>query len=598
MKDINWLGVALAFGLVLLSISAPERATAFKHGNPPTHSGRPLTPTETAVLETAIVNIFVPPPDSLKYADENGDSHTVSCQTIGLDLLDQLTEGHVEAETLAKGSSWTLPDSSGSTYADQLNIDPVRVANAQGNPQEMRTLEGILVHEWMHKTQDTASLRNNDESEELAPYSIMAAYYCSTAVVPGDVNDHNTKWALNEEKRRRPPPVPPQNPHQIRPFDTRRIGRYFTFLNCDTAAVDPRDTLMAFSSVDPVWHNFPLYPMRGSDLLIVEDSPMLPPDHTLIAVCGGFPATGVARILLLDFFEGEVIAPVWNHDFGPPSGDPPMFFYSVTKQQPDGPWFVLDSLNHRILLMEDSQYSDDVPDEIISEFASAGVPGMECIAEAQGLEAVSHPFMGPGVMVLEEGVHMHDSYYLHDWNCFLTDTDGNLVADAAAVLPLYEFLAFTPLIHFPHPWPGDSWVNLYASWEHDIAVWSTDETGEILYEQLGLVHMSGGVGMDCMLLRELELNEYIMPVDMQTGKHALPVQVIDPTPYEITLNFDSNDGMLKVYYGNGLNSCHYELWSSDDGEDFYNTGLTSEDGCFEIALPPQDMQFYYIKAVR
>lgn len=582
---------AIVFYFIVQSASVPQTVPAQPRFNfDTTHVGRPPTEDEKRTLEDAINNIATPPPDSLTFVNDNGDTVTVSCWVIAYDLILQLHGGRMEVERKAKGFFWTLPDSLKSPDGDGMNVDSAALAKAADSANWMRVVEGCLVHEWWHKNQDTAALRNNDSREEVAPYNLMSAYYCSTATTPGDTNDGLTKWAT-EQARLFTPQV-----RSVRPLITHRVKDDFLFLKCDSAAIGGHDSIVSFEPGETGWHGYSLFPMRGSDLLVMEDSPLLPPEHDLVVVFGGNPPTGNAMIQLLDSHDGMILGPVWNHEFGLPEY-PPMFFYSVTKTWPEGPWYVLDSLNHMVLMMQDLQFNDGVPDEITSVFANQMMPGMEPLGNARGLEAIGHPYLGQGVLVIGEDVHLHDAYYPHDWNNFLVDADGDLHADVMLPVPLYEFLSFVPIIQLPRPWPGDNWVNLFASWQHDIEIWSTNENGDVLIEPLGIAHMSAGVGIECVLSRPLNLGEWIMPRDLQTDKSPAPIQISAPSPTHLTIRFEPEMNMLWLEWDGVPGAELYAIWISDDGESFFDSGLRTVDSSFQLPLQPQESQFFMVKAV-
>jgi hypothetical protein len=585
--------IAFALFVVLCTTVNNARGDGFNFNA--TNTARPLTAAERSTLENAIGNIFQPPPDSLPFQDDRGVWHKASCQTIGRDLADQLYDGHVGAESNPKGAGamWTLPDSSKSTACDQMNVDPVTVGLAAGSAEWMRCLEACLVHEWYHKCQDTVDLRNNDKREEVAPFNLAAAYYCSTAVVPGDTNDPFTKNAKEWARYCQPQSA---GPKLVRPINPRRSGDHFVFLKCDSVITGASDSLKALGPADGECHGYALAPFRGSDYVVIENPPFLPPGHSLVAICGGMMESGTARILTLDFYQGSVVGPLWWHDFGPPDY-PPMFFYSMAQSGPDGQWYMLDTLNHQILRMEDTMFGDGIPDQISGVFASADWLGMEPLMAGRGIEAIIHPMMGPGVLLMADDVHFHELLYPYDQGYFLMDADGDLQADAILPLPLYEFLAFTPVIQAPLPWPGDNSLNLFAAWEHDIAVQRTDSTGEMIYEQLGMTHIGPGINGICPLIRPLLPGEYIMPMDMQTGLQPHPMMVEAPVPQGLVISVDPSV-IIQLNWEEVPGAMHYAIYTSDDAVTFMDTGLRTTETCFEMPLSPMNKQFYRVTAIR
>jgi hypothetical protein len=590
MRITNFVGAAIALFFLFCALALSDYDSEPRFSSPPEHVGRPLTPQQWNTVQDAINNIGTPPTDSITYTDENGDTHRTSCWDIAWDLEYQLHDSAIEGETGTASGNWTNPDGRESTEGDGMNLDTGLVGRAGQADSNLRALEGVLVHEWVHKTQDSASL-SDTSGREIEPYGAMKAYYCSTGVdctggdwLPGWANDQLAKRRKEYED------------HQIVRDDLARLlGDNYVFVRSDTVD-DGHDSLICQHLSGSYRHGYPLWPMRGSDFYILENHWMLPPEHDLIVICGGMPG-GVASILALDFLEGEVIGPVWNQDYAPPDY-PPMFFFSMERSQMPEFWFVVDSIQNQILYMQDFEFGDGIPDEIVSVFADAAWPGFEPMQSVLGADKFTHPFMGSGILANFSEAHLYELLYPYDVLPFLMDPDGDMHADFMMPLPLYEFLQIRPAIQVPLPWPEDIWVNLYATWEHDIAVWTTDESGETLMEQLGMVHMAPGIDMECPLARPLLGGEYVMPLDIQTNQRGHPIMVDAPAPQNLVMQIDPGGGVLMINWGPVEGAGQYAIWSSDDGVNFFDTGLRTTDPSLDMPLPPLEKQFYHVTAIR
>lgn len=598
MKIVKFLGAAPALFFLLCAVAWSDYEPVQRFDFPGNNKGRPLTPAETATLDSAINNIGRPPPATVTYRDDQGNTKTANCSTIAADLRKQLRDsGRVQAETsrTGRGAFWTLPDTQKSTGGDKMNIDPEAVAKAGTSAAWMRVVEGCLVHEWDHKTQDSAALADTIR-REIEPYSIMAAYFCSTTT---DCADNPRTWALNEEARRRPPPPPPPPPPGTGVTRSQNISVVHDHLTYFHYGPWPLgvDSLISLDPAGPGRFAFPLGPFRGSDLITYPVHPMLPPGHALAVICGGLPDIGNARIAGFDLFHGEVIGMPIVHEFGPPL-HPPMYFNSMMPNAPAGEWYVLDFLNHQILRMQDLVFADGVPDEIAGVFASLAVPGFEPLLNAVGIDFAIHPFMGPGVLLVNYDIHIGEMHAPYDHFWFLMDADGDMQADVIAPTRLCEFLQVYPSIVGPQPWISEMHVQLFATWEHDIAVWSTDESGEILQEMLGMQHMARGMHAECMLLRPLMPHDRLVAVDMQTGQRSgPPVPVVAAMPEALVLHFDP-DGILYMQWAPFPGAANYAIYASNDGVEFYDTGLRTTAPSFELPLPPIPRQYYHVTALR
>jgi hypothetical protein len=276
--------------------------------------------------------------------------------------------------------------------------------------------------------------------------------------------------------------------------------------------------------------------------------------------------------------------------------DPGMFFCSMDHSSLTELTYVLDTLNQQILAMADLN-EDLVPEEIVSLYASAFWPGFEPLMGMWGVDAGWHRYLGAGVIVTHADIHLMDCIYPYDNKFFLPDYDGDYTADECLLLPMYEFLFFVPVIQVPYPWPGDMSAMLHATWDHDIAVWTTDPLGEILLEELGMTHMLDGVDAECMLMRPLMAEEFILALDMQTGDRSGPVQVINPVPQEMTITLDEA-GMLHLRWEAVPGAEQYYIYKALEPFE-YPPEPTYFSETNEIVLPvADDKKFYYVTAVR
>jgi hypothetical protein len=593
MNKSNWFGAVVA---LLFLFCALTSRSGYGEGfdRPPQNDGRALSPEEFRIVEDCIESLGTPPPDSIKYIDQHGNWHTVSLSSVGLDLVTQLYDGRTGAEQNDDGRSWALPDCMQSTNGDQMNVSPSQIAKAGNNPDEHEVLEGQLIHEWTHKTQDTLTLTEpgNQWGAEIGPYQAQMAYLCSLGLPWGDprrrgvsrlLGENEAGWEASQEGE----------DHLVRPPVERADGSYCVSLNFDSTAAGS-DSLESYQPGDEEYYVYPLAPTRASDLMIFQDCAFLPPGHSLALICGGEPPMGVGRILALDLYAGEVVATYASADFGPPT-HPPMFFYSMSRSVETGTYFVLDTMLHNVYTMTDLD-GNLVPDEISGVFASAAWPGFEPLVDQHGVDETFHPFLGAGLMLTAYDAHPADLLNPPREHYFLPDADGNDMADGMLLLPLKEFLSITPIIQVPRPMPGDNFLLLFASWEHDVTVWSTDSTGELMIESLGMVHIAPGNYATCPLIRPLENGEYIVPRDTQNGKHPAPILVTMPAPQHLVISVGPGDGIIFLHWDPVPGAIEYAIWMSNDGVEFFDSGMRTPINQF--AIPPANKQFFEVRAIR
>jgi hypothetical protein len=249
-------------------------------------------------------------------------------------------------------------------------------------------------------------------------------------------------------------------------------------------------------------------------MLFNENTP-LPAGHFMAVICGGEPSLGVARILALDIFQGQVAGTYVTCDFGPPT-HPPMYFYSMARCPQTGLYFALDTVNQQILVLTDGN-QDLVGDSIFSTYANASWSGFEALNGMRGVNLGYHLFGGFVVVVNHDEVHTPHQIDPYTTYWCLPDMNGDRVADLCVTARGWEFLIFMPNIQVPLPVEGDQAVQLFATWMHGIEVWRSDSLGQNLAELLGSVQMTNGVDAECPLSRVLQEGEFILPVDQATG---------------------------------------------------------------------------------
>jgi len=525
-------------------------------------------------------------PAGITFTNAQGDTKTVPLLFYAQVLQAQLDEGRMEAETLANASGVQHLSDGRATNKDEMNIDSQLIAWALADSPLVYLME-TMIHEGTHKWQSTSVMTADEEEIEAlgAELAIKDSFHLSpdnwfyrfkANLLIAHVRNYEGEEFLR------------------RPYDLDRAINYRCFIEFDTAGTDTD----CFASNATDWYQYPLFPTRASDMMIFENYFLLPPEHCLALICGGEALLGVARILALDIYQGQVMGQYSIQDFGPPL-HPPMFFYSMTRSTETGLefYYVLDTLNRQILTMADLN-ADLIPDEIAGIYASALWPGFEPLMNLRGVEAVIHPHMGFGLIGYEEWMREADVFDPYDMSFFLPDADGDNVADACIPADRFEFLVFSPSIQVPLPWAGDTVVSLFATWDHDIAVWATDSLGQILFEELGMTHMFSGVDGECMLSRPLLAEEFVLPIDMQTGERLrLATKVINPIPQEVTIVLEA-PGMLHLRWEAVPGAEYYAIYKALEPFEFPpEPSFFTETN--EIVLPLADeVKFYRVTAVR
>jgi hypothetical protein len=595
MKMAKWiyLGVPVLAGVGMLLASQPKN----KPSAPPRKIeftdrsegiiGRPLSSAERAIINRAIDSIATPPPSTV-VCTLNTKRCTLRVDCVAAGLRRQLgRRGGIEKEGPrvkpktdgVRGR--TKADSVETTDGDQMNISEWMLRQAMANAANLQYLEATLIHEFGHKKQTKATMANPAVAEKEA-YGFALAYKDSIGLDWTDSDYWDEMKAY-------------QNFTVYLGGGQSRLHYHCValdnecFIRYDTTGGAVGDSFVSFQLGDVGHYSFPFGPMRASDMLILENYFLLPDSHCLGLVCGGMPSMNLGQLLLLDIYRGEVVGILGNYDY------PGMFFYSMTNSEETGLYYFLDTLNQQIVSMADMN-GDSIPETIVSIYASAYWPGFEPLLDMRGVDAGSHPYQGTGLCANHFDIHLGDLVYPYDHLFFLPDYNGDNVADACLWLPKYEFLVFIPVIQQPLPREGDISVMIHATWDHDIGVWTTDPPGEILVEQLGMMHMVGGVDAECMLVRPLLTGEFILAMDMATGSMSSPVQIGNRIPQEVTIICEG-PGLLHLRWEVVPGADYYAIYESDDPFEF-PPAPTFFSETNEIVLPLEnEPSFYRITAV-
>lgn len=590
MKIAKWFyfGVPLIIGVGMLIASQPKdkklpptRGIDFDYKN--TWHGRPLTSGESTTVATAICSIRTAPPESISYTNAAGSTITVSCSTLADCLTSQLNSGEIEAETTNTAD--------GGEYGGEINVGERPLAEAETSDAGMTFLEELLIHEETHKGahQDTQS---SDENETEA-YGAELAYKDSIGLDSASNSDYRD--ALSRMRT-----------HQANYDLAQLIKRLRELIN----ALDKKCFIDHGEGLDPDYfkshaltgddYEYDLSPfLDASDMMIHEHYEPLGPNHSLALICGGELMLGHARLLCLDIFDGEVFPPdpCLQDYFVPPYE--PMYFYSMAYSEDMQRYYLVDSLNHQVVTMGDYD-GDLIPEmEDLTTFASAFEPGFEPLLGMRSVEPTWHRYYGFGLIVNHEDAHYTDAINPYDERFFLTDFNGDHIADMCILTPRYEFVTCKPHIVVA-PWENDFSVRLLASWDHPIDVYLTDSLGQTLFELLGNIHMEMP-HMDCWLEGSLMAGEYIIAIDMENGRKLnLATKVIDPTPQNVTISlFDPAAQIYILRWEAVPGADYYNVYESDDPMHFPTDptyGSTTNE--MHILAPNGEKFFYQVTAMK
>ncbi len=135
----------------------------------------------------------------------------------------------------------------------------------------------------------------------------------------------------------------------------------------------------------------------------------------------------------------------------------------------------------------------------------------------------------------------------------------------------------------PLPIEGDQTVQLFATWNHTTEVWATDSQGQIFYELLGAAQMTEGVDAQCALNRHLVADEYILPIDVNTGERPWLATKVGGTPPQNCMPCAEALQTAGFVYDHSYSTCEWNglpqnciwgaewIWSDDCGGVQYGT---------------------------
>ncbi|MBK6909411.1 MAG: hypothetical protein IPH10_00515 [bacterium] len=551
---------------------------------------RNLSDQQIAQIQSAINTIAGGPPISFSWNGGNGNQ-TAFGAVIAAELQWQLSTGRIDALPMGPGEyAEATIDMTESPYNDQMTINSNKLTEWLA-PGSQKYLQETLIHEWAHKKQTTAQ-HPTDNARELDAYRCELAY--KNAIGMG-YDDPEYRFVASQDIAYMEARIAEigEEDCAVRPLWPSFTNGNEYYILFDSNRVAGVDSLVGFRFGENVWSTFQ-FDHRASDMKLFEASPLVPPGHSLAVVCGGFPMTGEAGVFAYDLIEGEVFAVLPPRIFAPPD-NPPMYFYSMARGPDPAFQYYLDTLGHKVLAMMDINL-DGLPEILFSEYASLGMPGFEVLAEARGIDYVTSPWLGSGLLVNTNDVHLPPHHNLSDMFWFLPDNDHNHIADACMPVNLWAFKEVLPVAGGNIPWAGDMTVNLYASWQHHISVMSTDSVGGMTFGEVGSMVMMDGVHGICALNRPLEAGEFVLAQDNFNGTRVrLAAKVIDPTIHDLTLLYA--DGLLHFRWTEIPGARQYELMQSPDGMIYVPTGLLTMEPSFILPFPPDPLLHYQV-AVR
>jgi hypothetical protein len=575
----NWL---LSVLLLTATLSVPRTSIA-------------LTPREWGTITIALNNIKNPPPASITWNNGRGGSVTTSMATVYNDLSRQLNSGRMDSRVMGPGMyAFVFSDGRSSTHGDQMFISSQRLAQwGSGGGTQMKYLEETLIHEWVHK-QQTPQDRWPSGLQELQACNAEMAYKDSINMSHSDPEYQVAMWNAICAMQEMIDSLSHTISHR-RYFPTMAYA-YEYFLMHDTNTVAGVDSLISFQYGDTAWSTYSLAPFRASDMMIYESYPTFPPDSSLAVICGGFLPSGIARIAAYIVCDGQVVSPYLFLDFGPPSS-PPAFFYSMSLGRLPSTYHVLDTVNHQILTLQDTN-GDSIPDLISGTYAAASWPGFGVLGEARGIDKMTHRSGVMGLLVNLKYVHIPEHLSPYDRFWFLPDYNLDNMADACLELPLWEFVEILPVIQAPLPWAGENSVSIYATWQHNIAVYACDSLGQAISELLGTVNMVDSVDAVCTLTRSLVADEYVIAHDLISNEQLLlATKVINPVPQHLTIACVA-DGTVRLAWSAVEGASFYRIYASLDAQNFFFTGFVTPETHFIMPPSGEPKQFYRVTAFR
>lgn len=516
-------------------------------------SGRPLTSSESTTVRQAIDSIRTPPPDSITYTDAAGNTLTVSCSTLANALQGQLESGTMEAETLND-------DYAGGEYWDEININDDVLADA-GSSGNTDYLEELLVHEGTHKGQSN-SLPETDT--EIPAYGAELAYKDSIGLDSTDADYRFTRDKLREYRR-------------IHTYNALKKMLESSWLTSWVVRYLPKDPpenwqLAAFQPGDSQEILFDLGPLEVSDMHGFED--YFAPGISLLMFAGAH-RDGGSHLTAAMIDHGQVVQPFPFWQMRYPPG-----LYSFAYSEQMHCYFFVDTLMKFIIVAPDMD-GNKLPDGPTPLWATA--MQFPEITDMLSVTPTNHPQHGFGLLVNDCDAHFSRWIPAYAERPFLKDLGGPEGADVSFMCRRFEFVNIKPRITEPWPWQGDMQCTVFGTWTHPVEVWTTDPSGEILIEPLGVAVLADDIVGQCPLLRPLLAGERIVAVDPISGKRLRTAyQVPEPIPRELTIRY-MESGELRLDWMDVVGAASYGIEVSFDGYVWEDPGLSTQES--EITLP-------------
>jgi hypothetical protein len=485
----------------------------------------------------------------------------------------QLDDGRIKVDSsLAAGDyAVTTLDGRMTTDGDQMDLHPSVVDGSDST-----FLQEVLVHEAQHKTQANSS----EAADEVEAYSLEKAYKDSIGL--DSTNFHYRECTTN-------------------------LAYYTTILDSATvrrarrasAALQKADhvykttpgnsttgeagVLKSRLLGDPDW-SFEIPLMGGffnpADLLQDYSSPSILPANIFLA-CGQNLA-GEGMVIALEVLDGFLMAEI-------PLFSMPNANFHCMSFNPDQPHLlqVLDTQNHLILTLED-QDGDFLVDSFFDIYFAYD-PTMNYLR----MDWENHSLLGAGILLSERDKLFSHVPRLNEEMLYIIDADGDLHADVELPVSWFEFVDLVPIIQHPMPLPGDISVNIFATWQHEIEIWSTNEFGDPL-EFLGSQLMNE-VEQPAELSRPMLAGEWIRPFDVNTatwqGQPVLVAETIPEieAPYDLQIEYtyDGLDRRIRLdWQHNCVSDCYYMVYMSEANAGWIPVMETPEQ-FFEMQLIPE-----------
>ena len=155
-----------------------------------------------------------------------------------------------------------------------------------------------------------------------------------------------------------------------------------------------------------------------------------------------------------------------------------------------------------------------------------------------------------------------------------------------------------PVVQAPLPWAGETFVNIYASWQHNIAVYACDSLGQTLYGLLGTVYMADSVDAVCALTRPLVADEFVIAHDLNSNEQLLlATKVINPVPQHLTVAYAADEA-VHLSWSAVEGAAFYHIYASFDAVNFFFTGFVTPETHFILPPSGEPKQFYRVTAFR